>query len=48
MYVYCVREHFTTSQFLTIEELRSSKSKMVYFKFEKAFFSISQKVDLSG
>lgn len=49
MYVVnCVREHFTASQFLSTEELGTSKSKTVYFKFEKTFLNISQKVDESG
>lgn len=48
MYVYCVREHFTASQFLSTEELGTTKSKTVYFKFEKTFLNISQKVDESG
>lgn len=38
MYVHCVREHFTTSQFLSTEELGTSKSKTIYFKFEKKHF----------
>lgn len=45
MCVYCVREHFTTSQFLSTEELGTPKSKPVCFKFEKKFF---QQVDESG
>lgn len=38
-------EHFTTIHFMITEKLRTSKSKPLYFQFEKIFPNISQKVD---